>query len=308
MLGFLVLLSISSITANLLFTDQSLIFQWTMSDFVIGIVSASGWSILISILSVMLASVVGLALGLASGFYGNDKIKTSILSIFWIITTIFFCWFYGWYTTSTSPTVFRSILSIIITFSISYTLWKLLTHFHPFSKNVKIPMDALIGRIIELFNSVPRIVVIIVLATLIDSQSLFALIISIGLTSWTDIARVVRNEVLKEKENSHIEASTALGISSFKIIHKHIIPNILYSVIFIITFNISSIILLESGLSFLGIGVPENVITLGKIIEEGRHDFSDVKLILVPGIIILLLVYIFNKMGDHLQKHFNKKI
>ena len=122
----------------------------------------------------------------------------------------------------------------------------------------------------------------------------------IGATSWTGIARFTRGELLRVRNLEYIEAAQSLGYSEWRTIFRHAIPNSLAPVLIAIAFGVAGAILTESFLSFLGIGVEAEVATWGKLLSLARKNFSAWWLALAPGFAIFITVTIYNLMGEGL--------
>jgi oligopeptide transport system permease protein len=139
-------------------------------------------------------------------------------------------------------------------------------------------------------------------------KGFWQIFIAIGLSSWVELARVVRGEVLSVKEKNYVLAASLLGIKTHKILFKHILPNISSSIIVICSANFASAILLEAGLSFLGLGVKQPTPSWGMMINEyfGYILLDKAYLAIVPGLAIMLLVVSFNFLGIALRDVLNK--
>jgi peptide/nickel transport system permease protein len=127
---------------------------------------------------------------------------------------------------------------------------------------------------------------------------------------WVEVARVVRGQVLCLREKEFIEATRALGFSSFRIIFRHILPNIVGPIIIISAANFASAILMEAGLSFLGIGIQPPVPSWGNMIKDhyGYIILDQAYLAILPGIAIMLMVLSFNFLGNGLRDAFDTKM
>jgi peptide/nickel transport system permease protein len=123
----------------------------------------------------------------------------------------------------------------------------------------------------------------------------------IGFTSWTGIARITRAEFLKIRNLEYIQAGKALGFSQSRIIFRHALPNGIAPALVIIAFGVAAAILIESSLSFLGIGVPADVVTWGSLIASGRAHFGAWWLVVFPGLAILLTVSVYNLLGEGIR-------
>ncbi|MGZ5253596.1 MAG: ABC transporter permease [Flavitalea sp.] len=162
--------------------------------------------------------------------------------------------------------------------------------------------DALITWFINVFWSIPTILLVFAL-TLLLGKGFWQVFIAIGLTMWVNVARIVRGQVLVVREMEYIEAARALGFKNARIISRHILPNIMGPVIVIAASNFASAIVIEAGLSFLGIGVQPPQPSWGLMIKENYNFIitQNAALALAPGIAIMLLVLAFNLLGNGLR-------
>jgi peptide/nickel transport system permease protein len=149
--------------------------------------------------------------------------------------------------------------------------------------------------------SFPRLVLLITVIALFQ-PSILVVVIVLGLTLWPSTARIVRSEVLSLREREFIEAARALGLGSPRIILRHIIPNVMGPVIVAATLGLGNIILIEAGLSFLGLSVPPPTPTWGTIINDGRECLLEAWWVSTfPGLAIVFTVVAFNLLGDGLR-------
>ena len=169
--------------------------------------------------------------------------------------------------------------------------------------------DAIIMWIINVTWSIPTLLLVIAI-TLAIGKGFVQIFIAVGMTMWVEVARVVRGQVLSIKEKEYIEAGIALGYSHTRIIRKHIIPNVLSPIIVISAANFASAILMEAGLSFLGIGVQPPTPSWGTMIKEnyGYIVFDNIAyMAIIPGVAIMLLVLAFILVGNGLRDAFDTK-
>lgn len=161
--------------------------------------------------------------------------------------------------------------------------------------------DALLMRIVDLFLSVPRLVLLITAVALLR-PSIALIVIVLGLTGWMGVARLVRGQVLAVREREHVLAARALGYRPLRILFRHILPNVLTPVIVAATLGIGNAILAEAALSYLGLGVQPPDTSWGLIIFSGQDRMLDAWWITAfPGILIALTVMAFNLVGDGLR-------
>jgi peptide/nickel transport system permease protein len=142
----------------------------------------------------------------------------------------------------------------------------------------------------------------------IAKPSLFLVMAVIGLTSWTGIARFMRGEMLKVRQLDFIQAARALGYADLRIIFVHALPNAFAPVLVSIAFGIASAILVESGLSFLGIGVPPETVTWGSLLASARSATGAWWLAIFPGLAIFLVVTLFNILGEGIRDAIDPKL
>lgn len=163
-------------------------------------------------------------------------------------------------------------------------------------------IDNLIVWFINVVWSIPTLLLVIAI-TFALGKGFWQVFVAVGLTMWVEVARVVRGQILGLREKEFVEAGKALGFSSFRIITRHLLPNIMGVVIVISAANFASAILIEAGLSFLGMGVQPPVPSWGSMIKEnyGYIILDYAYLAILPGIAIMLLVLAFMLIGNALR-------
>ena len=169
-------------------------------------------------------------------------------------------------------------------------------------------IDAMIMWLINVTWSIPTLLLVIAI-TLALGKGFWQVFIAVGLTMWVEVARVVRGEVMSVKEQQYITAARALGFSDFRIIFKHLLPNIMAPVIVISAANFAAAILIESGLSFLGIGAQPPMSSWGAMIKAHYNAIILGKpfLALIPGFCIMALVMAFMIIGNALRDSLDVK-
>jgi peptide/nickel transport system permease protein len=163
-------------------------------------------------------------------------------------------------------------------------------------------VDNLVMWLINVVWSIPTLLLVIAI-TFALGKGFWQVFVAVGLTMWVEVARVVRGQILGIREKEYVEAARALGFSDFRIIFRHILPNVMAAVIVISAANFASAILMEAGLSFLGLGVQPPVPSWGSMIKEnyGYIVLDYAYLAILPGIAIMLLVMAFMVMGNALR-------
>jgi oligopeptide transport system permease protein len=163
-------------------------------------------------------------------------------------------------------------------------------------------IDELMMRFVDVLYALPYIFIVIILSTLFERGNIYVLFVAIGAVGWLTMARIVRGQTLSIKRKEFIEAALASGVSTPSILARHIVPNVIGPVIIYATLTIPQMILFESFLSFLGLGVQEPQASLGSLINEGAQEMeSAVWMLLVPASFLVTLLTCFNFLGDGLR-------
>jgi peptide/nickel transport system permease protein len=162
-------------------------------------------------------------------------------------------------------------------------------------------LDTLIMRIADIFMAYPfMLLTISVIAVL--GNSMFNLILVLGISDWVIYARTIRGSVLSLKEKEFVEAARSVGTRHSAIIRRHILPNVISPLLVLGTLRVANVIIWESGLSFLGMGVPPPAPTWGRMLAEGRLYIGDAWwLATFPGLAIMLAIFSINLLGDGLR-------
>lgn len=170
-------------------------------------------------------------------------------------------------------------------------------------------VDDLIMWVINVVWSIPTLLLVIAI-TLVLGRGIFPIFVAVGLTMWVETARVVRGQILSVREKEFVEAGRALGFTNVRLILRHILPNVMGPVIVISANNFASAILIEAGLSYLGIGVTRPTPSWGMMISEykGYILTGDAYLAVLPGIAIMLVVLAFMLLGNGLRDAIDTKM
>jgi len=279
-------------------------------DVLSGMIHGTRISFFVGIFSMLIASVIGISLGAIAGYFGDYSLKISIGAALLLITGIIPAWFYGFEMRSfiLHENLQHSAFSFIAQLTLSLIIFlavllfftaagKLLGRFLFFRKKIFVRADGIISRMFEILSSLPQLVLIITIAA-IAKPSFTNLVFIIGFTAWTDIARLTRAEFIRLRETEFIESARALGYSNLRIIFRHALPNGIAPAIVAIAFGAASAVLAESALSFLGAGVPQNVVTWGSMLAQGKENMNAWWLVVFPGFAIFVLVTVYNLLAD----------
>lgn len=163
-------------------------------------------------------------------------------------------------------------------------------------------VDTGLMRLLDAMLSIPRVLLLVAVLALWNPVPLWMLVVLLGLTGWFDVSRLVRAEALTVRERDFVIAARSLGATRTRIMLRHLLPNVLAPVIVTTTLGIGNVIVLEAGLSFIGIGVREPSASLGTMFQEGTEAFAGTWwAALFPGIAIVVTVLCFNILGDALR-------
>jgi oligopeptide transport system permease protein len=168
-------------------------------------------------------------------------------------------------------------------------------------------VDALMMRIVDMMYAVPYLLIAILLVTILGRE-FYLVVFTITVFSWMDMARVVRGQTLSLRSMEFVEAARAMGVSTSRIIFAHIVPNLLGIVVIYTTVTVPGVILTESVLSFLGLGIQEPMTSWGVLIQDGAAAMEvSPWMLLFPGALLSVTLYCFNFIGDGMRDALDPK-
>lgn len=168
-------------------------------------------------------------------------------------------------------------------------------------------VDALMMRIVDMMYAIPYLLIAILLVTILGRE-FYLVVLTITVFSWMDMARVVRGQTLSLRSMEYVEAARAIGVSTPRIILRHIVPNLLGVVVIYTTVTVPGVILTESVLSFLGLGIQEPMTSWGVLIQDGAKTMEATPWILLfPAGLLSATLYCFNYIGDGLRDALDPK-
>jgi oligopeptide transport system permease protein len=168
-------------------------------------------------------------------------------------------------------------------------------------------VDGIMMRIVDMMYAIPYLLIAILLVTILGRE-FYLVVLAITAFSWMDMARVVRGQTLSLRTMEFVEAARAIGVPTRRIIFSHIVPNLLGIVVIYTTVTVPSVILTESVLSFLGLGIQEPMTSWGVLIEDGTKVMDATPwMLLFPGALLSLTLYCFNFIGDGLRDALDPK-
>lgn len=169
--------------------------------------------------------------------------------------------------------------------------------------------DAVLMRFTEILLSIPSLLLIIFLQAVLGKANVLSISLVIGLTGWTSIAKVVRTEVRQLRSCEYVIASRCMGAGFFHILWKHLTPNFISSIMFMVVMNIRGAIVAESTLSFMGIGLPVEQISWGSMLSLSERALMTNSwwMILIPGLFLIAVLLCVTNLGDNLRKSANRR-
>jgi len=281
-------------------------------DVAAGVVGGARVAVMTGAIAMCLAFGIGITLGAIAGYWGDSRLRIRRGQLWMTLPGILFAWFYSsafklyypaagnlWFSWIVSIGIFVSILLIF-----SY-LGKILLRSDWLKKPVLVPADLVIMRFAEVFTSLPALMVIIAFAAMLNDQvqTLWPMIALIGIFSWAEVARFVRGELLRVREQDYVTAARGMGLNEWRILWRHALPNALRPALTIFAFGIGTAILLEAALSFLGYG-DSNLrgATWGSLLQNARSSPQLWWICLPPGLAISLTVLALNAVGEALSE------
>jgi oligopeptide transport system permease protein len=168
-------------------------------------------------------------------------------------------------------------------------------------------VDHVMMRIVDILYAMPFMFFVILLMVFLG-RNILLIFVAIGAINWLDMARIVRGQTLSLKEKEFVEAAEAMGVGAFDIIRRHIVPNLLGVVVVYVTLTIPQVILVESFLSFLGLGVQEPMTSWGALVNEGAQEMESAPwMLIIPALFLATTLFCFNFIGDGLRDALDPK-
>lgn len=281
-------------------------------DVAAGMIAGCRTALLVGLVAMMVATFFGVLFGALAGYFGDEGLRISRIGLLLGVVGLFLGWFYGFQSRgyawsqaveggSAVWEFVKSLLIVSVALVVAKALAFPLKKIPAFGKKIALPLDLLVMRLIEVLRSIPGFLLLLSIVGILQSTSILAVMAVIGLIRWTGIARFLRAELLRVRSLGYVEAARAMGFSDWRILWKHALPNSLTPVLITISFGIASAVLLESTLSFLGLGVGQDGITWGSLLSEARRYPGAWWLAIFPGGAIFVTVTIFNLIGEGLS-------
>ncbi|MFN2637064.1 MAG: ABC transporter permease [Gemmatimonadaceae bacterium] len=169
-------------------------------------------------------------------------------------------------------------------------------------------LDTVMMRVLDAFLAIPRLLLLIAILAAWPRLSITALVFFLGFTGWFGLSRIVRGQVLALKHADFVTAARALGASRRRILVRHLLPNLVSSIVVAATLGVAHVIVLEAGLSYLGIGVPQPLASWGNIIQDGGDQVATLWwMSLFPGLLMVMTVMTLNVIGEALRDVYDRR-
>lgn len=265
-------------------------------DVAAGLIRGCRISLLIGFGSMFIALLLGVPLGSVGAYVGNRKWKVTVIQLLIGIVLFFVLIYLMWL--SISPA-----LKLIWLIALTGLGWLMIFLFGKIkSKRISVPLDQLVISVISVIDSFPGLFIILVILFIVPVKGWVVVMGAIALLRWPVMARYMRAEVYKLKESNYIKAAQITNLPSFRILSHHIIPYAFRPVMISFVFGVSSAILAESSLSFLGIGLPVEEVNWGRLLSQARNHFDAWWLVLFPGAAIFFTLLSLYTIGNAMEK------
>ncbi len=283
-------------------------------DVAAGMIGGARIALLAGAIAMGLAFSIGLFLGAIAGYWGDDRLRVRRGMITALIPGMALAVFYSrvaWQEMQTGA--FRqwgwlaALVALLVVAGMFLGVGLVLSRWSFFSKKITLPADLIIMRLAEVFTSVPGLLAIVAFAAMLrdQTQSLWAMIGLIGAFSWPGVALFIRAELLRIRELDYIQAARGIGLSEWRILFRHALPNAMRPAYTIFAFGVAGAILLEATLSFLGYGDQVfHGASWGSLLQNARSSPQLWWISLPPGLAICIIILALHRVGESLSDRF----
>ena len=268
-------------------------------DVLAGIIYGTAVAFKVGVTTTIFVLIIGILIGFLSGYLGDYTIRLSLSALIILSTVSALSIFYWYYSVGYIRWVFLLLPLLLLMGYIKFNNSNI-------RDGIAIPFDIIILRIIEIINSIPGMFLLLVLLAFFSTPSIWNVVLVISFLRWPIITRHLRAEILKLKNEDFIVSAKAGGLSHFTIFTKYILPLAISPIIILSAFGFANAILLESSLSFLGIGIPLDQVSWGSLLRDARLNISSWWLAVFPGAMIYISIILFNSIGDAMTDKLQK--
>lgn len=271
-------------------------------DTAAGLVTGTRVAVVVGLGSLLVALLIGLPLGALSGFYGNDRVSVPAYTYWSVILGLIVGVAYGVGSLlPLAPTLgvgwVLILVAVLVSLAVLRGVLRLFSRWvRGLRSTVTVPLDRGVMLLLGLTASVPGLILMIVALSFINRASIGVVVVVLGVLGWTAIARFLRSELMRIRELPYIAAAQVSGVGEWRLLVRHALPNALGPVSVVAAFLVGGSILAEAALSFLGIGLPADVVTWGNLLRQSRMQPSAWWLAVFPGILLTLTVLACNSL------------
>lgn len=272
-------------------------------DVLSGLIRGTRVAVFVGLGSLLLSLLIGIPLGGVAGFFGNDGWQTPRHRL------------WGWPVGGLTGLVYGAVslvpffgvengLAVGLVLAVSgifgaVVLSQLLRFLPGMQRQGRVPADTAVLQGVELFVNIPGLVLLIALIAIVDRPSILIVVLIIGVLRWPVVARYLRAELIRIRRLPYIDAARVSGISPWRVLFRHALPNALGPLLVIGSFSLGGAVLLEAFLSFLGIGIPADQVTWGSLLSQSRQHPEAWWLAVFPGLLLTFTVLAANRLTDH---------
>ncbi|MEL7159210.1 MAG: ABC transporter permease [Bacteroidota bacterium] len=271
-------------------------------DVLAGIIAGIRVAAFVGFGSVLLSLLLGIPLGGIAGYFGNDRLRAyrshwwgwtvgGLLGVVYAVVSLLP--YFGWEHWLARAGIV-SLAFVVGGLGLRFLLQLLPAMRRPMAY----PADTFVLQGIELFVNVPPLVLLIALLAIVNRPSLWVVVLIIGVLRWPYVARHLRAELLRIRSLPYVEAARVSGIPEWRILFRHALPNALGPLLIVSSFGLGGAILLESFLSFLGIGIPTDEVTWGSLLRQSRSHPRAWWMAVFPGLMLTFTVLAANVLGE----------
>lgn len=273
-------------------------------DVAAGLIYGCRIALLVGLLSMCIAVLIGVPIGARAGYFGNNRrrrpwpcflidIAGGVLMMWYLVQAAYMFLRYNLGGEGAKYVLLAALIGLS-----SWLISRYIEKIVPQNLSVGVPWDFSVMRAVEIIRSFPAFFILFAVLGIIDSPSIYYVVLLIGILRVPTIIRYVRAEAMKLRDKTFVDSARVIGLSDDQILIRHIIPNAMGPVMITVAFGIGGAVLLESGLSFLGIGLSIDQMSWGKLLSSARENFSAWWLAVLPGAAIFLTVATFNIIGE----------
>ncbi|WP_373548152.1 ABC transporter permease [Haliscomenobacter sp.] len=282
-------------------------------DVAAGMLHGTRMALWLGSIMVGIAILMGLFLGGIAGYFGDQGLIVSKSRIWAILLFLPFLCFYLAYLPGVPEEAsawthgFHQLTYLFLYLILVFSLDRLLRLMLPKLGRYVVPLDTLLMRLLEVVDAIPSIILVLALIATLEQPTTTYMMVVVGIVSSASVARFVRAEFLKVRQQTYMEAGRALGFTHLRLLFRHALPNALGPLLVLLSFSMAAAIVTESTLSILGIGAPDRV-TWGSILGElrGQHQI-EWWLALFPGLAIFFTVLTFRYLSEALSEALGEK-